>query len=1301
MKTAVKHYKQAIQTIHGLVVFCALTCPVLTQAQNAKNETKVIKFSEFSALYKKDKNFQEVAERFRKMEDYRKTAQESLERLMKQKGRTSELELRYGELILQRSRDLEQFGMELQMAGEEKEGQDITRFSKKLAQDGLSIHQKILAQQPNHALADQVYLGVARTQYSLGQKEAALRSSELGIKKIRKAKSDTALHLWIVKGDSAFDLAKGGLALNAYSEADKVATAGTLDAAYVIYKLGWSYYNLKDSESAIRELDRLFAATKDQFALRQEAVQDYALFASDLSGESIKDKGGFAGLLRHLEKVSDTDSARKAIKTLGAVMAKNGRRNSAIECYEFLIDHNRDAPDNIDIALTVVNWSHSLADKWKLTEKYHWLLSSFGPTSSWYKKQSHRPEIQKTAYVKTEESLRKFSMALHEEAMKDEAERTRTEKEDAVAKLYDAYLEAFKEEARIHFYRAEIYRGRKNWNQAGKHYDSFVKLIKLIPASLQTKLDLKLKEEATLAAVQVWSKAIDQDKAWVESMLESSDRFVEDLPTHAMAPQIMLDAAMVEFKSGKSGLALTRIDNLVQKYPKTKQCGVGVNAALDILNKEGDFVNLSQKARLWIDSIDTWVLPQEKEKLSNELKLILAQTEAKACEVLTKDKNRELEGALCLENYAKGFKDKNLAPKSLLLAAEIYDKTNRTQAALGALESLVKTYPSSEQALIAFSRLATAYERNFEFEKAAEIFDVLLKRAEKNQEKDKIALRLLVLNHGLGRDKEEAAILKDKSISERVKKEFLDTKVAYDLVELRTELENSGIDKNGFKSTRAKKLHEGILEHKNLLTLEAKLELARIAGMFKREQGKLDEADKEWMAGLKQFWSASKTPDSWEAAARLRLEQASFWEIQFMRTSLDEKVQKKIELFRKVENWYAEVIQMKSPVVAMEALWKSAELYSKFGTELENSKHAEAKAQAESMKQKSQIFIREIAKRARDWKIVSPPVLKAFALVNPELASTGNQVQFPWGVMPRWLDLSTEQTSWKEWTEETRSLERTIKNSSSRSDQKRAAFVYVAKENSLKNPLAANWMKVLNNKNDIQIKIQALISDAQFRMAQLVLEQYQDLFKPDAFSHWAWGQLEWSRGNYATAYTYWIQPSPYPDFRGTFWRLGWNAAMEEIVEGEVSTSNKKDYFNQLSKLSQNHWQKHLLANLCIQSLLKCDGAYDLTRVAEILKSPTENHYASEYRDGKSGLHARSDALVNYAKVISNIGNTPEEIAQAQAFLDEAYKLRKKMNKPENLVKAYQEISQKMNARQEAIRQPASTNAQQAPTRKAL
>src|SRR5690606_39788497 len=100
------------------------------------------------------------------------------------------------------------------------------------ALDGLALHQKILKRAPNHPMADLVYLGIARTQYSLGKKHEALNSANLGLQRALNNKNkQSALNLWVIKGDAAFDLAKASLALNSYSEADKLAKEGTLEAA--------------------------------------------------------------------------------------------------------------------------------------------------------------------------------------------------------------------------------------------------------------------------------------------------------------------------------------------------------------------------------------------------------------------------------------------------------------------------------------------------------------------------------------------------------------------------------------------------------------------------------------------------------------------------------------------------------------------------------------------------------------------------------------------------------------------------------------------------------------------------------------------------------------------------------------------------------------------------------------------------------------------------------------------------------------------------------------------------------------
>jgi hypothetical protein len=173
----------------------------------------------------------------------------------------------------------------------------------------------------------------------------------------------------------------------------------------VRYRLSWVEYNAKDAEVALKHLDRLFEITRDRYALKSEAVQDYGLFAADLNKTNLEARGSIQGIFKHLNKVSEPAAALKAMDRMSHTFAKNGRRLEAIEVQEFLISENSFDVLAVDRALTIVEWTHTLADKQRLTEKYFWLISNFAPGSAWYVAQGTKLQIQRNATDRIEASV--------------------------------------------------------------------------------------------------------------------------------------------------------------------------------------------------------------------------------------------------------------------------------------------------------------------------------------------------------------------------------------------------------------------------------------------------------------------------------------------------------------------------------------------------------------------------------------------------------------------------------------------------------------------------------------------------------------------------------------------------------------------------------------------------------------------------------------------------------------------------------------------------------------------------------
>jgi hypothetical protein len=1162
-----------------------LSLLILAASLNAKEE--IHSLESFSALYNKKEDQSSLIEQFRKMEVMRADAQNSLERLLKMQPGNLELRLRMGELLLQRARDFEQYALELDSFGNAKEAKAAMVQVKPLYERGLKTHYELLPRLKSHAMEPNVYLGISRTEASLGRKAKALDLLEK-ILHHPKLSTDLKRQVWTLRGDLSFDLARGGVALESYSKADSFTNDGTLEKSYIAYKLAWVHYNLKDAPTALETLKRVLDLGHDRYALKQEAVKDFALFASDLTETEYKKWNEVDGMFRYLKKSSDQDEAYDSMVYMGKILNKNGHRKRAVATFEYLIKELPRHPRNGELALTIVDWSKTIANQKELTERFLWLLDEFSPRSAWYMYQKDKPDVQKNVADRMEQMLRLHAVNLHKELQKEKAAERKRMLTEVTAKLYDAHIATFTDFPRIHYYRAEIHREAKNYAQAGEHYDKYLVLLAAFPK--MEEIDKKFSVDAALGSVDVWSRAA-KDSKHVDSFLASVDQFLKFHPKHPMAAKLAYDAAQIEFENKKTALALGRVQKIVELYPKTEMAVKAVNTALDILNKENDFTNLAIKARDWMNSIKVWSPAERVGEMTKELNVILAKTEAKACEHMAADSNKILEAALCFQRYALGFDKHPLASKSLYMSAELFEKWGDNVSAMDSLESLVQKYPKSDEATKGFSKLANVYEKTFQFAKASKVYEQLLSR-ETLPNREQVHGRLLRILYGLGEEERLMKWFGHKSTNARQQQELIASSYRDKALFIQREAYKL-INQDKYAPAAETKAFAEQLQtarSKGMLTLDIQLELARWEGLQIFKTGDLGKADQIWSAGLKSYWKASgRQARDTEAAARLRLTQLLFWKSQFDKLKLAASPEKKLGIYQRLENGYAEVINMKAPSVALEALWETSKLFDGFGEEL--LALPQTKAQGEEMKANSQKLLIQIAKSAADWKIFSPVLTSALQKLKGNTAAGEQDMLniFPWPKLPRWTTVSKEQEKWGEWSMSEKTLQAQLKNrNGNRSQLQRAALVEIFKENSLKDPELKRWSEILTQSPAIQLRIQAMMNDGDLRLAELYLEQYEDIFGKDAFHAYFRAQMDWMKGDYTGAYRQWSNVKGKGDFRSVYTAAAWTASLEHLVQGKVTKDTSDDLFGVLSKQAVEPWQQIYLAALCYQTYLTCN-----------------------------------------------------------------------------------------------------------------
>jgi hypothetical protein len=436
------------------------------------------------------------------------------------------------------------------------------------------------------------------------------------------------------------------------------------------------------------------------------------------------------------------------------------------------------------------------------------------------------------------------------------------------------------------------------------------------------------------------------------------------------------------------------------------------------------------------------------------------------------------------------------------------------------------------------------------------------------------------------------------------------------------------------------------------LSLDLSLELSRWEGLLSYKEAKLGKADEYWQAGLKSYWKTSgKTPRDTEAAARLRLTQLLFWKSQFDKLNLKSNAQKKLEIYQKLENGYAEVINMKSPSVALESLWETAKLFDSFSKELLSL--PQTQAQGQEMKKNAQNLLVQIAKSSLEWKVFSPVVTAALQKLknNPQEANSSDVLDnFPWPKLPRWMALSKEQSDWSEWDWSEAKLEKLLKNKSeSRSSLQRAALVLLIKQNSLKSKILSDWAEILTQPSAIQMRIQAMLSDGNLRLAELYLEQYEDIFGKDNFQNYFQAQLDWLKGDYTSAYRQWSSTKNNKDFYSYYTAAAWTASLEHLAQGKVTEGTSEDIMSELKKLTTEPWQKLYAFSLCAGDYLDCKvDKKDLTLLT--------TNYPKYMSDDVSKVQV--ETLSAYLEKISTTMEAAQSRSETSELLSAYYNLGK-------------------------------------------
>ncbi len=546
-----------------------------------------------------------------------------------------------------------------------------------------------------------------------GNEQAALSIYRTLIKKYPKSSFVADAHLAI--GEYLFSKGNYDDALRSYGHV--LEHPGTPLEDLALYKTAWCYFKLGNAKEAAKRFKRiLYHADEERkpggrvdssaAELKKEALEDLALTFSE--------SGGAPEAYRFMKQVGGEKYSISVLASLGEVFFRQARYDKAIESYRMLVDKFPFSSENPSIRVKIAEAYERSGKIEKALAERRAVATSYGPGSSWARKNASDEESLRKALRLSEESLRYVALYRHKQAQKSHNDKSY----QISAAAYDEYLKMFPKSTqspKMHFYLGEVLFKLKNYNRAAENYLVAVGKLK----------DVKLRIEAAYAAVlsfdalrKTSGRPGDEPPAAKQDFTKGEQGFIRAVDEFARLAPGDKKVSQLRFEQGKTCYyrahfiqAAQRFLSLVQNHPKDSFAPAAADLALDCYSRLGDWTSLEKKARRF-KRHGTFAGKELDKKLPEFIAAAIFQSGA----ALSK-KGKPGKAAVEYERLASEFPRSDLAPKALFLAAVNHENAGQKKRAIDSYRKIIKLYP--KRAAEATFVMAGIYERKYDYESAA------------------------------------------------------------------------------------------------------------------------------------------------------------------------------------------------------------------------------------------------------------------------------------------------------------------------------------------------------------------------------------------------------------------------------------------------------------------------------------------------------------------------------------------------------------------------------------------------------
>lgn len=604
----------------------------------------------------------------------------------------------------------------------------------------VKIYTKIEASFPKYHNMDAVYFNNAFANQQLGQARVAQVLYSKLIQQFPKSPliADGTLAL----GELYYDEGKFQDALSYFLKLNKNSRV----YSYGMYKAAWAYYNLRDSDNAVKKLIDVVKSNPpleageipgNRHNLRREALRDLTIFIGDSYPadelyaffKKITTEDELGSSMIDLAKLYDSHSRQKEMNIfLGEYIKKNPDGSQVVKAHLYLLQAN-ETLKNRDAVIAHLEESSKLC----------------GNNSSWKKEQ--KIEVYEESCL---EGFRKQSLEVATKWwdiwLKN---KKNTDFANLTQKLFKIILDnedPKKPDYKTRFAYAELLFQVEKFDEATEQY-------KLVTANTP---EPKLKHDAAYGALYSKEKSIEKGTNPLKEgeRKELAEAYLKAFPTGAHAPQVQFKLGHIAYMEGQYDQAekiLKPISESTAKNKESKDLAFkSEDLLLDILNIRKDFVGIKNYAKKIVKTASG----DRKAKLDK----IMVEAHYTEIQEFAKsgDKN---EASAKLLQFADEHKNSNLSQDALWQALSLeYAQGNLFQAAELSLK-FTKKFPNDKRNSDALKEAANAYISTGQLQKAADSLVAIALEDKKVRNKN---LELAADIYTLNEDYKNARLTYDK-----------------------------------------------------------------------------------------------------------------------------------------------------------------------------------------------------------------------------------------------------------------------------------------------------------------------------------------------------------------------------------------------------------------------------------------------------------------------------------------------------------------------------------------------------------